>query len=181
MNRAFQLGRSNREECFEQLPALEAALDEATRYALSARMNNLLIIQPKLRDKVSDLLQTSLNPAVYAVGTSANGSHPSRRFAMTLSKSQSLHLKVMGICAAVAEIELHATGQLHFRTYSDGATWFTWVPAHSKCLLGGGPRPWDAVVFDRAHEIYLAVVHLIPGYEQFPSIAASQLELRGEA
>ena len=185
MNLPFQLGRSHREECFEQLPALEAALDEATLYAFSTRMNNLLIVQPKLRDKVSDLLQTSLNPAVYAVGTSANGSIPSRRFTMTLSKSQSLHHKVMGICAAVAEIELHATGQLHFRSYSDGATRFTWVPDRCKHLLGSGPRPWDAVVLDRAHEIYLAIVRLIPGHDKFPLAPArpyrGQLELRGEA
>lgn len=185
MNRAFQLGRSRREECLVQQPTLESALNESTSYALSTRMNNLLIIQPKLRDKVSDPLQTSLSHAVYAVGTSANGSNPSRRFTMTLSKSQPLYHKVMGICAAVAEIELHATGQLHFRSYSDGATRFTWVPGHSKHLLGSGPRPWNAVVLDRALEIYLAIVHLLPGHDKFPLAAAGlygdQLELGGGA
>ena len=185
MNRPFQLGRSHREECFEQLPALVAALDEATRRTFSARMNNLLTIQPKLRDKVPNSLQTSLNPAAYAVETSANGSNPSRRFVVTLSKSQSLHHKVMAICLAVAEIDLFATGQLHFRTYSDGATRFTWRTDRSKHLLGNAPHPWDEVVLDRAFEVYRAIVHLIPGHDKFPPLPArlnrGELELRGDA
>lgn len=181
MNLPWQLGRSHRDECLEQLPILEAAMTEATNFTLSTRMNNLIKIQPRLRDKVSDPLQTSLNPTAYAAYTSANGSNPSRRFTLTLSKALPLNHKVLGICASIAEIELHATGQLHFRPYSDGTIRFTWRPEQSKHPLGNGIRPWDVVIHDRACEIYLAIVHLIPNNENLltltDSLNQSQLDV----
>ena len=154
MIRPFQLGRSNREESEAELPTLELVLDAATSFAMSTRLNNLLTIQPKLRDTVCDRMNTSLYPSSYSVYTSANGSAPSRRFNLTVSKSLSTVDKAWAICAAVAEIELHAKGLLHYREYSDDVTRFTWVPNKTKHALASGERPWLPIVLHRALEIF---------------------------
>ena len=157
MIRPFQLGRSNREESEAELPTLELVLDAATSFAMSTRLNNLLTIQPKLRESVSDSLNTSLDGSIYSVHTSANGSNPSRVFNLTLSKSLSTIEKVWAICAGVAEIELHAKGLLHHREYSDGVTRFSWVPEKTKHTLDATDKPWKPVVLNRAIDIFTSL------------------------
>lgn len=154
MMRPFQLGRSKRQESEAELPLLEEALDLATSFAMSTKLNNLLTIQPKLRESVSDSLNTSLDGSIYSIHTSANGSNPSRVFNLTLNKSLSTIDKMWAICGAVAEIELHAKGKLHFREYSDGVTRFTWVPNKTKHTLNDIRKPWKPVVLDRARVIF---------------------------
>ena len=155
--RQFQCGRSDRESTLRDAARLEPPLRAALEAVFSTKMLNKIDVQPRLRDKVCDEVGTSLVPGAYSVYTHGNGHKPSRVFKITICKGMSYGQKLMAIAMAVAEIRLLATNQLHFREYSDGLTWLTWVPTGQKRVAGSLSKPWDTEVLRIADTLWPAI------------------------